>query len=130
MIRKIVEGLQGRKRVLNDTPQLQEIIELLQKQNPDIRGTVYFNGVNEYLLTNAHPQAMTHHVQENFGISGGGEYIKIRHQTFKGKKDEKHYIDLAMGIRYSTYTELLHRGKQMIYEAPFRKTTIDFLVTE
>jgi hypothetical protein len=130
MLREIVEGLQGRKRIINDTLSLQGIIKLLLSQNPNVRGTVYFNGTTEYIVTNANPEMMIQQVQEHFGMSGGGEYITITHKAFKGRSDEKNHIDLKMGMKYSTYTEVLHHGKQMHYEAPFRKMTIDFLVTE
>jgi hypothetical protein len=130
VIREIAEMLQGRKRVLNDTPRLEEIMTLLLRQNPNVKGNVNFNGGEDYVLTDAPPEMMIQHVQKNFGMVGGGEYLRIRHRAYKGRKDEKHHIDFAMGLRYSTYTDILHHGKQMRYEAPFRKMTLDFLVIE
>jgi hypothetical protein len=129
MIREISERLQGRKRVLNDTPPLEEIMKLLLSQKPDVRGNVNCSVDEDTITTNVPPEMMAESARQKFSMIGGGEYLRIRHQVFRGR-NEKHYIDLARGIRYSTYTEVLHHGKQMRYEPPFRKMTIDFLVTE
>ena len=132
MLREIINRLDGKKKVVNETISFQTLQEILAGLDKTIKINIeYFKpgaALGNYLTFNDIPPF------EIVKLLGRKEfqpdpytYSDANHQVFAGEKDEVHYIDLRVGsiLLYSGDLDL--RDGQIISKAGTREQRGSFL---
>lgn len=123
MIRQIVNTFRGRTETQDENPELQAVLDLLNRLNGKTKGTIKYEAEFSYTdLRNVAPRDMASFVGDKFKLGLLDYYTDIWHQVFSGEADERHYLDLVHGKIAGTF------GETVIRSRPFKRASISFVV--
>ena len=113
MLRMIGNRIAGRKKTLEDTPDIGKTTEFLGSLNGETRGTIKYSNdpmdFNLISLANVRPKDMVRFVKEKFNRQNG--YVDVRHEVYVGASEVKHYFNLEAGNVVGRFGERVVRGR-------------------